>query len=411
MKELTFKQNLLWNSIGSFTYLMCQWLLTLLVVRLSSDFNNAGNFALAISVTNIFYNLACFNVRQFLVSDIQNEYEVRDYIPFRIVTCAMAMILCIAYILFFNYSQSQIACIVLYMVFKIGEAVVDLFHSFEQRSGRMDIGGFSLFCRGLLSLISFFVGMRLFNNVNIAIICMIIITWIFIFTFDLHKVKGFVSLEYRFEWKKIKSLFMKFLPLTIGSFIGTTTGTLPRQLLESIHGTAALGIYGTVATPAVIVQVASSYIYNPMLVSFAKYRKNAHKKEFTALFLKTSGIILLLSIICLIGSYLFAEWGLTLLYGSEVGHNAYLFIPVIIYTSLNGFQWFYSSILVVFRCMKSLLVINFISFLICILTARSFISNYGMNGVSYVLICFTFVMIVLMVGLIIYQIRNMKTLD
>lgn len=260
MEKLSLKANLLWNSMGSFVYLICQWLLTLLVVRFSNGFNNAGYLTLAISVTNIFYNLACFNVRPFLVSDIKREYEIEDYVTFRLVTCIIATILCFLYILFFNYTVDQLICIMLFMIYKIGEAIVDLFHAFEQRKSRMDIGGISLFCRGIISLTSFFVALKLGCSINIAIVFMIIFTYIFIFFYDYRKVKIFEDIKIHFNKKKIYKLFISFFPLAIGSFLGTTSTSLPRQYLETILGTESLGIYGTVATPAVIVQVASSLL-------------------------------------------------------------------------------------------------------------------------------------------------------
>ena len=73
-EKLSIFENMIWNTIGSFTYLVCQWLLTLIVVRISSDMENAGNLALAISITNIFFSLANFNVRPYLVSDLKNKY-------------------------------------------------------------------------------------------------------------------------------------------------------------------------------------------------------------------------------------------------------------------------------------------------------------------------------------------------
>ena len=42
VKPLSIKQNMLWNSFGSITYLACQWLITILVVRLSSGYEAAG---------------------------------------------------------------------------------------------------------------------------------------------------------------------------------------------------------------------------------------------------------------------------------------------------------------------------------------------------------------------------------
>ncbi len=44
--QLSVKANMLWNSLGSMTYLACQWLITIVVVRLSSGYEDAGLLSL-----------------------------------------------------------------------------------------------------------------------------------------------------------------------------------------------------------------------------------------------------------------------------------------------------------------------------------------------------------------------------
>ena len=57
-KKLSVGQNALLNSIGSLFYLGCQWLITVLVIRIGSV-EDGGDLSLAMSITNIFYTLAC----------------------------------------------------------------------------------------------------------------------------------------------------------------------------------------------------------------------------------------------------------------------------------------------------------------------------------------------------------------
>ena len=106
METKSLKSNFIWNTIGSFTYLFCQWLLTFLVIRLSSDLKDVGNLSLAITITNIFYGVACFNMRPYLVSDNINEYKVEDYTTFRLITIVFSVIACFIYSLFFKYNTS-----------------------------------------------------------------------------------------------------------------------------------------------------------------------------------------------------------------------------------------------------------------------------------------------------------------
>lgn len=408
MKEKSLKSNIIWNSTGSFIYLFSQWLLTFLIVILSPNLEDAGNLSLAISITNIFFNIACFNMRPYLVSDNVNEYSTEDYSTFRFYTIILSLVTCFIYILFFNYNVSQIICIMLYMVYKIGEAIVDLFHAFEQRKKRMDIGGISLSIRGVLSVILFVIGIKIFNNINIAILLMIVATFTFIFTYDLKNVKKFEILKINLKNKKILKLFLRFLPLAIGTILSSMSAAIPRQLLEKIDGANVLGMYATIATPAVIVQVAASYIYNPLLVSFSDYRKNNDYKGFTGMLIKSLMFVLGISLVCYIGSLYFSELLLRVLYGTKISEHHELFSVIIIYTSLTGFMFFAHNVLIIFRKIKELLFIYFIGFVICLLISNNLIINYGMNGVSYSLIIFTSVIIVLMFIIIIKCILDMR---
>lgn len=411
METKSLKSNFIWNTIGSFTYLFCQWLLTFLVIRLSSDLKDVGNLSLAITITNIFYGVACFNMRPYLVSDNINEYKVEDYTTFRLITIVFSVIACFIYSLFFKYNTSQLVCIMLYMVYKVGEAVVDLLHAFEQRKSRMDIGGISLLIRGILSILFFIIGMKLFNSVNYSILLMIIVTFIFIIIYDYKKVQKFEILRINFKSKKVKELFFKFLPLAIGTFLSTMSASWPRQLLEKIYSSETLGIYATIATPAVIVQVCATYIYNPLLVSFSNYKKNIDYKGFKGMLIKSLIVILILSLVCYVGSLLFAEPVLRILYGTKISKYYKLFSLIIIYTSLTGISLFFHNILIILRKINILSFIYFTGFAICVLTSDFIIKKYGMNGVSYTLLLFTIFIVIEMFIVIYKYMRKMKKIE
>ena len=56
-------------------YLGCQWLITVLVVRLSTSFDAAGLFSLATSVVNTFGTFANYKIGTYQVSDINRQYS------------------------------------------------------------------------------------------------------------------------------------------------------------------------------------------------------------------------------------------------------------------------------------------------------------------------------------------------
>ena len=394
-KKLSVYENLIWNTIGSFTYLICQWLLTLIVVRVSDGFGNAGNLALAISVTNIFFNLACFNVRPYLISDLENKFSSEQYCSFRIFSCASSVLLCFIYSSFFKYSKEQMLCIMLYMVFKLTEAWVDLYHGFEQRKSRMDIGGISLFARGILSVVSFTVALKLTQSVNCGIAIMTITVFIFIVVFDVPNVKKFENITFRFKKDHMFVMLKEFFPLTVGALMSSIGTNLPRQALQAELGSDILGIYSTVATPAVFVQVAASYIFNPVLVEFAELYRNKNYKKFMREIGKISG------------GKLVGRLGLTILYGAKISQYADALMPVLLFTGLNAFVWFFWNLLIVIRLQKRVVYINGIGLVACLAIMRPMIIKYQMNGVSYALILYSVVLIILML----YEIKRNLRVD
>ena len=129
---------MLFNSVGSMFYLVCQWLTTVLVVQLSS-YADAGNLSLAASITNVFYTISTFGIRIFQVSDIENKYSTSFYVTTRLVTCLASLVLCTGFVLLnASYSVEQMLCIIIYMAFRLSESFVDVLQGIQQKEQRMD---------------------------------------------------------------------------------------------------------------------------------------------------------------------------------------------------------------------------------------------------------------------------------
>lgn len=293
------------------------------------------------------------------------------------------------------------------MVFKLTEAWVDLYHGFEQRNSRMDIGGISLFARGILSVVSFTVALKLTQSVNWGIAIMTITVFIFIVVFDVPNVKKFENITFRFKKDHMFIMLKEFFPLTVGALMSSIGTNLPRQALQAELGSDILGIYSTVATPAVFVQVAASYIFNPVLVEFAELYRNKNYKKFMREIGKISGVLIGLIVICLIGGKLVGRLGLTILYGAKISQYADALMSVLLFTGLNAFVWFFWNLLIVMRLQKKVVYINGVGLVVCLAIMRPMIIKYQMNGVSYVLILYSVVLIILML----YEIKRNLRVD
>ena len=94
MEKKSTLTNIFFNSFGTIFYYGCQWLTTILIVRLSGGFSDAGVYGLAMTFTAAFGILAMFNTRQYQVSDVVSEYSDRTYICSRWIAMAIAFFIC-----------------------------------------------------------------------------------------------------------------------------------------------------------------------------------------------------------------------------------------------------------------------------------------------------------------------------
>ena len=84
MEALSLKKNMLWNSVGSLMYLGCQWLVTVFVARMATDYESAGVLALAMAISNIFAHIALYRIRTYQVTDVNKSVSAQEYVAFQI---------------------------------------------------------------------------------------------------------------------------------------------------------------------------------------------------------------------------------------------------------------------------------------------------------------------------------------
>lgn len=269
LQELSIKRNMLWNSSGSIFYLGCQWLLSIVVVRLSSDYSSAGVLALAMAIGNIFTPLAGYRMRTMQVSDVKHEYCSGQYMAFRIVTVLIALILCLVYSLL-TCQLDTLPAISLFLLYKAIELIIDVMHGLDQQHMRLDIAGKSMMARGILTILSFAAAFLLSGSLEIAFLAMITSTLPVGIFYDLRMSSRFESLVPQIDFKTVSHLLLICMPAVLAAVLSSATLTIPRQYLSYAYGDSLLGIYSSVASPVAIIQMGATYLYSPLLGKFSE---------------------------------------------------------------------------------------------------------------------------------------------
>ncbi|MDR2035409.1 MAG: oligosaccharide flippase family protein, partial [Coriobacteriales bacterium] len=361
---LSIKTNIAWNTAGNFVYLFSQWLLTFCIVVVLGV-EAMGVFSLAIAVSGAIIGISLYGVRSFQVSDLDEKYADQVYLIARVITSAVSLLVCIVFICLNEYSLYVSACLVVYMLFKISESVSDVYQGFFQKAMRMDYIGKSFLIKGVVILLFFVATVFLSQDLlpSIAVLCLSSCAIIVIY--DLRNARKFIHRIKVNEWlKPIRSLLIECLPIAGFTLIFNMLTQIPRYFIEMQMGMEALGYYATIAMPVVIVQVSASFVFAPLTTPFAQHLNRGDIKSFTGLFWKTMLFILALSAASIIAFALLGEWLLVVLFGEMIAPYSYLLIPLVICTILVAVSWFLSTLLIVLRKQKILVVIALVSLLV-----------------------------------------------
>ncbi len=377
---------MLWNASGCIFYLGCQWLTTILVVRFSSSFENSGTLAFAMATGIIFASISLYKIRTFQVSDITHEYSGQNYIAFRIVTILAAYFFCIAYLFLISQNSNYLVSSMLYLLFKSDETFSDVLYGIEQCNDRMDYIGKSQFIRGIASLVGFALPLAATSDLNAAILGMTGACILVTLVYDLPRAKLFGKIRPRISKEQAIHLAKACLLAMIASLCANSIVSVVRQYFGIVNGEELLGIYASVATPAVLIQVAASYLYSPLIGSLASTKYKSGHQAFLSSFTKIFGILVLAIMILVVVLSLLGGFILQLAFGETIKPYVFLFPFVLIATGCVGILFYVNDVLIIIRKTSMMLACNVIALCGALSSSIPLIGLYGMNGINFAII-------------------------
>ena len=386
-------KQILWNTVGSVFYSACQWIITIFVVHIAS-YEMAGYLSLAMTTSSSFSAIALCSMRNFQVSDVTGEYSSGQYVTSRFLTCGAAFLVCI--LAGFGNSPYQLFCIMAFMLIRVSEALVDVMHGINQKYERYDLIGISYILRGLITVIAFSVGLAITQNMVLTLFLVAVLTLFTAVCFDLLQTYRLERFRLNFTDKQVVVLLLQCAPLVVFTFLLSMENLVPKMVLQALYDTETLGVYSTIASPTLVIQVCASVIFNPLIPRLSLKFHEGRIEELRKALHKIYGMLLLMCVIVVIGAVLLGRWGLTVLFGSDILANYDLFLPIVVCTLCTGIVWIQSAIVILLRKMKALLAGIVIDFAICALVSVPMIRSLGANGVSYVQILVLLLFIIYM---------------
>jgi O-antigen/teichoic acid export membrane protein len=155
-----------------------------------------------------------------------------------------------------------------------------------------------------------------------------------------------------------------------------------KMMLNNMLGADQLGIYSSIASPTLVVQVFASVAFNPFLPGLAElYTKKQYKHFLKGLRWVYLSLAVLSAVTC-IGARIIGRWGLKLLFGADILAYYNLFMPIVWCTILTAFIWVLYSVLIAMRQIGLLVIGMAVDFIILLFITGPCIEAFEKNGAS-----------------------------
>lgn len=380
MNYKVIRKNMLWNSVGSIFYMGCLWLMSVLVVRFSTGFAEAGILSLAMSISTALWGVSTLNLRTFQISELRGEFCDYDFIHSRILTSFLSLAFCIASVLINGYAPYESLCIVVFMAFKLSESFADVLHGVMQKAWRLDIAGKSFVLRGLVVLITFTIGQAAFKNLLFTFLLMASGVYLVILFFDIRICKSEIGISSVKGKRRAYDLIKIGIPLGLYSVIQNLIPIVPRLGIEKLYGAEMLGIFSSIITPTVLIPQLAAFVFNPLMGLFAQRLENQDKKGLYHAITFSLGVMTMIALCAVVSGHFWGEWAMVLLFQESIRPYCYLLLPAIATAILTAFIWFLCGLLTVKKDFYPLAFVSAVSLCLCWAVSKELLCRYGLLG-------------------------------
>ncbi len=399
----TKKKIYFWNLLGNLAAAAVSVVYLLIVTRLQPA-EVADHYSLATSVGNLWVIIGLFQVRNYQSTDINQTHSFTAYFSTRLLTISFMLLTIVPYLLMIDYDLSvlSLAIVILLILYRVSDALSDVFQGLFQQVDRLDIAGKSMFYRYGLSVIILFASLLITKSIILALSLVALFNFFFVLVYDYsHSLKittiNWSSIFSKDNFLECRKILELCLPLFFYGFLLTQIFNEPRLVIasEMKQGILAEGLqrdYNILFMPVFFMNLCFMVI-RPLITDLAKLWSIRKFKKFDQILLKVLLVLLGGGLLITALAYLCGIPVLEMVFGVDLS-NYTLTLTLLVFSGiLYAIATFFENILTIFRKHFYLAIVYIAMFAISKLITSGQVQSQGLLGaaISFFIVMLTYV--------------------
>lgn len=277
------RKNVVWNMAGSILCALSTIVLMSAAGRTTGE-DGGAVFTAAYTLAQQLLTIGYFEVRAFQVTDLHCTYAFEDYFTFRVITCAVMLLSGLGYAAATGGGSVKIAVVLLVCAYKMLDALSDVFEGEFQKDERLDLSGKSLTVRSLASMAAFCLVGYGSGNIVLASLAALVAAAFAVVIVDFGLIGNFACCRIRFHGACLRGIFSDCILLFVGSFFNLYLMNGAKYAGERYLSAAEYYAFtAAIFMPANVIQLVSSFLFRPALVTMMKHYEERHYRAFERL--------------------------------------------------------------------------------------------------------------------------------
>ena len=393
----------IWNMIGSLV-MSFQSVIFLMILTRTVSITESGIFTIAYANANLFLNIGKYGMRNFQVSDVNNDFSFREYLSSRHITTVIMVFLLILYTIYsaksYNYSIEKSQIIIWMCLFKVSDSIEDVYYGDYQKKERLDIASKAMALRAIITIIIFGIIVVMTKNLLFTLIVSTTITSVLMIIFLKWTFPQFddsIRVRKGYTLRLLKNCF----PVFISAFLSFYIGNAPKYAIDSQLTDELQACYGFIAMPVFVVGLLNGFVFVPVM-----YRLSCMWNENKILaFLKNVFVqivvVFLITIVCIVGAYICGIPVLSVLYNTDLSPYKIELLILLLGGGFLGLSGVLGAVIIIMRYQKALAFgyggVSAVAFVV----SNGIVKSYGIMGASalytilMMLLCVFFLIIII----------------
>ncbi len=409
------KSGAIWNMIASLMFSFQQVIVSMVITHvLAKDIGQvmAGMFAIGYADANLFLCLGKYGVRFFQVSDLEKEYNFKEYRLARIIsTVAMVVVSGVFVIITANtnsYSLEKALIVFWVCMLKVPDAFEDVYFGEYQKNERLDVASKMWAIRYIVTIILMIALVIITKNLLLTVVVSTIATFIIMVVFIL-MTKEFISETNAPKMSNVWKQLWVTLPLALGAFLVFYIGYAPRLAIDTfIQDDSIQSIYTYLAMPVFVVQMMMTFVFNPCAYRISNYWDKRQMNEYVKECLKQGAFLVVITVCCFVGAAILGVPVLSVLFNVDMAPYKLDLLVMMIGSGCLGLATLLGNLLTVMRYQKAILWGYAASAIISLLVSNRAVNEYGIRGAVFSYVAILLLLCLIFIGEFIYGVLKNK---